>query len=100
MNNSVFGKTVASLRKRINVRLVNNAKDYIGYISKASFVSKDMFSINFVAIHEIKPVSTLNKPVYVGFSMPENALMHEFQYKYIESNFDANLLFTDTYSLV
>ena len=28
MNNSVFGKTIESLRKTITVRLVNNAKDY------------------------------------------------------------------------
>ena len=28
MNNSVYGKTIENLRKRINVRLVNNAKDY------------------------------------------------------------------------
>ena len=87
MNNSVFGKTIVSLRKKINVRLVNNAKNYIRYISKPSFVSKEMFSKNFVAIHEIKPVSTLNKPIYVGFSIPDlnKLLMHEFLYKYIKS---------------
>ena len=28
MNNSVYGKTMKNLRKRINVRLVNNAEDY------------------------------------------------------------------------
>ena len=28
MINSVYGKTLENLRKRINVRLVNNAKDY------------------------------------------------------------------------
>ena len=28
MINSVYGKTMENLRKRINVRLVNNAKDY------------------------------------------------------------------------
>ena len=27
MNNSVYGKTMKNLRKRINVRLVNNAED-------------------------------------------------------------------------
>ena len=28
MNNSTFSETMENLRKRINVRLVNNAKDY------------------------------------------------------------------------
>ena len=39
MNNSVFGKTMENLRKRINARLVNNAKDYVRSISKPRFVS-------------------------------------------------------------
>ena len=57
MNNSVFGKTMENLRKRINVRLVNNAKDNVTYIN------------NFVAIHETKPVITINRSIYVGFNI-------------------------------
>ena len=49
MNNSVFGKTMENLRKRISVKLVNNAKDYVRYISKPRFVSQKIFSKNFVA---------------------------------------------------
>ena len=69
MNNSVFGKRMENLRKRISVKLVNNAKDYVKCISKPSFVSQKIFNKNFVAIHKIKPVLTLNKPIYVGFSI-------------------------------
>ena len=69
MNNSVYAKTMENLRKIINVRLVNNAKDYKKYVSKPSFVSQKIFSKNFVAIRETKPVLTLNKPIYVGFSI-------------------------------
>ena len=80
INNSVFGKTMENLRKRINVKLVNNAKDYVRYISKPSFVSQKIFSRNFVAIHEIRPVLTINKPIYVGFSILDlsKLLMYEF----------------------
>ena len=28
MNNSVYGTTMKKLRKRVKIRLVNNAKDY------------------------------------------------------------------------
>ena len=102
MNNNVFGKTMKNLRKRISVKLVNNAKDYVRRISKPSFVLQKIFSKNFVAVHEIKPVLTFNKPIYVGFSILylSKLLMYEFHYKYIWSKFDAKLLFTDTDSLV
>ena len=43
MNNSVFGKTMENLRKWISVKLVNNAKDYVGYISKPRFVSHKIY---------------------------------------------------------
>ena len=34
MINSVHGKTMQNLRKRINVRLVNNAEDFLNFPSK------------------------------------------------------------------
>ena len=88
-----------NLRKRISVKLIDNAKDYVKYISKPSFVSQKMF---FVVIHEIKSVLTLNKRIYVGFSILDlrKLLMYEFHYKYIKSKLDAKLLFTDTDSSV
>ena len=36
--NSVYGKTMENLIKRINVRLVNNAEDYEKYETKPSFL--------------------------------------------------------------
>ena len=82
--------------------MINNAKDCVRSISKPSFISQKIFSKNFVAIHKIKPVLTLNKPIYVGLSMLDlsKVLMYEFHYKYIKSKFDAKLFFTDTGSLV
>ena len=55
-----------------------------------------------VAIHEMKPVLTLDKSVYVGFSILDlsKLLMHEFHYSYIKTKYNANLLFTDTDNLV
>ena len=91
-----------NLRKRINVRLVNNVKEYKKYASRQSFVSQKIFSENVVAIHEIKPVLTLNKPIHVRFSILDlsKLLMYEFHYNYIKRKCNANLLFTDIDSLV
>ena len=93
-----WGKTRENLRKIINVTLVNNAEDYRKYVSKPSFVPQKIFSKNLVAIDEIKPVLTLNKPVYVGFSILDlsKLLMYEFHDKFIKSKYDAKLLFTET----
>ena len=83
MNNSVYGKTVENLRKKINVRLVNNAEDYKKWVSRPSFVSEKIFSKDLAAIHEIKPVLALDKPIYVGFIILDlsKLLMYEFHYK-------------------
>ena len=70
-------------------------------MTRPSFFSQKIFKKNFVAVHRIKPVLTLNKPIYVGFSILElsKLLMYEFHYKYIKNKFDTKLLFSDTDSL-
>ena len=72
-----------NLRKRINVRLDNNIDDDKKYVSKQGFASQKIFSENFVAIHEINPVLTLDKPIYEGFSILDlrKLLMYELHYK-------------------
>ena len=86
------------LRKRIKVRLVSNAKDYNKYVSKPNLVSQKIFNKSFVAIHEMKPVLTLDKPIYVAFSILDlsKLLMYEFHYNFIKIKYTTNLLFTDT----
>ena len=92
---------MGNLRKRINVRLVNNAKYCKKWVSRPSFVPQKIFNKNFVAIYEIKPVLTLDKPIYVGFSILDFSkyFMYEFHYKYINRKYDAKLLDTDQFSL-
>ena len=43
MINSVYGKTIGNLRKRINVRLVNNAKNYRKICKQIKFCSTKSF---------------------------------------------------------
>ena len=99
--NSIYGKYIENIRKRINVKLISNSKDYARYVTKPNFISQKIFSKNFVGIYQIKSVLILDKPIYVGFSVLElsKLLIFKFHYEYVKNKFDAKLLFTDTDSL-
>ena len=96
MINSVYGKTMENLRKRINVRLVNNEKDFLKYTSRPTHITHKIFDKNYAAIHEIKPVLKLNKPIYVGSTVLELSkwLMYDFH-----DNFIKNTLMLNCYLL-
>ena len=55
MINSVYGETMENLRKRINVRLINNEKDFLKYSSRLTHITHKIFNKSFASIHEIKP---------------------------------------------
>ena len=67
MINSVYGKTMEHLRKRINVRLVNDEKYILKYTSRRTHITHKLFGKDYAAIHEIKPVLILNKPTDSSF---------------------------------
>ena len=96
MSNSVFGKTMENLRKRVDVRLVTNEKKLDKLTSKPTYVSSKIFNENLMA----KEMLTLNRPAYVGMCILDfsKTLMYDFQYNYIKKkhNNRARLLFTDT----
>ena len=85
MITSVYGKTMENLRKRINVRLVNNRNDFLKYTSRPTHITHKVFDKNYAAAHEIKPISTPNKPIYVEFTVLELSkwLMYSFHYNFI-----------------
>ena len=101
MISSIYDKTIENLRKRINVRLVNNEKDFLKYTSRPTYVTHKLFHEGYAAIHEIKPILLLNKSIYVGFTVLalSKRMMYDFHYNFIKNNFNAELLFTDTDSL-
>ena len=89
---NLIGKTMEHLRKRINVRLINNA-DFLKYTCKPKYITHKIFGKDYAAI--------LNKPIYVRFTDLDLSKwkMHDFHYNFIKKNFDAKLLFTDADSL-
>ena len=51
LNNSVSGKTIENIRKRVNVRLITNEKSAKSFVAKPHFERLTMFDECFVAIH-------------------------------------------------
>ena len=103
LNNSVFGKTMENIRKRVDVRLVTDQKKLSKLASKPTFVNSKIFSEDLVAVHKIKEILTLDRPAYVGMCILDlsKTLMSVFHYNYVKSRYNnkAKLLFTDTDSL-
>ena len=83
-------------QKRISIRLVNNEKDFFKYISRPSHITHKIFSKNYAAIYEIKPVLTISEPIYVGFTVLELSkwLRYDFHCDFIKKHFDTELLLT------
>ena len=65
MNNSVYGKTMENIRKRVDIRLVTDKKKLLKMTSKPTYVSSKIFNENLVAVHKIKETLSLNRPSYV-----------------------------------
>ena len=50
------------------MRLVNNEKDFLKYTSRPTYITHKIFGKDYAAIHEIKLVLILNKPIYIRFT--------------------------------
>ncbi len=70
MNNSVFGKTMENIRKRVDIKLVrtdgSENERLRKIIAKPNFNRRVKFSDELSAIHVNKTKLTLNKPIYVA----------------------------------
>ena len=101
LNNAAYGKTMENVRKRIKARVVKNDKDFIKYTSWPTCLNWKVLKNNFAAIYEKKISLTLNKPIYVGFTVLEISKweMYNFHYNFMSRKCNTRLLFTDTDSL-
>ncbi|GFR65766.1 protein NYNRIN [Elysia marginata] len=106
MNNSVFGKTMENLRKRVNVKLVRSHEEdkLRRLIASPSFARANIFDDGLAALHMHKSRLILNRPIYVGMSILDLSkhLMYDFYYNHIKTQYGdrADLLYTDTDSLL
>jgi len=108
MNNSIYGKTMESVRKRIKVKLVQKWDGRYGaeaYIAKPNFHSRAIFDEGLVAIKLSTTDVLLNKPMYAGFCILDisKTCVYDFHYTKMFSMFEPSqvkCLYTDTDSLV
>ncbi|GET51959.1 hypothetical protein RIR_jg3733.t4 [Rhizophagus irregularis DAOM 181602=DAOM 197198] len=107
MNNSVFGKTMENLRKRVRVSVVQpqtHPKKYKKLTSDPAFKGRKIFSENLVAIHRLKVEVMLNRPTYVGMSVLDlsKLCMYQFYYDTLKVRYGEKiqLCYTDTDSLL
>ena len=106
MKNSVFGKTMENLRKRIDVKLVRkNEEDKLRrLIASPSFARANIFDDDLAGIQMHKSQMLLNRPVYTGlciFDLTKH-LMYDFYYNQMKTQYGEHcqLLYTDTDSLL
>ena len=115
MNNSTFGKTMESVRSRVNIKLIKkNCEDqnkceckeglrYLKYIAKADFKKRTIINKNMVAIHRKKLFIKINKPIINGMCILDisKVLMYNFYYKTMKEQYGENvrLLFSGADSI-
>ena len=108
MNNSVFGKTMENIRKRVNIKLVktdgSQNEKIRKIVAKPSYNRRVKFSDDLSALHVNITHMTFNKPIYVGFSILELSkyFMYGWYYNALKKKYGENcsLLYTDTDSLL
>jgi hypothetical protein len=111
MNNSVFGKTMENVEKRVDVKIATRwdrmgkslgARDLI---AKPNFNSINVLSEEMAVIQMNKLRIYYNKPIYVGFVVLELSKKHmyHFHYEHMLKHFDRSdlkLCYGDTDSFI
>ena len=106
-NNAVYGKTIESERKRVDVKLVNKWEGRYGaeaLISKPNFHSCSIFDENLVGIQLNRTSIMIKKPIYVGLAVLKisKTCLYRFHYDFMKKQLGdkCKLMYTDTGKLI
>jgi hypothetical protein len=103
MVNAFFGKSMENVRKRRKVDLVSDVVKLKKLLAKQQLEQFVIVNEEVVTVERIRAKVTLNKPIYIGFTVLDvsKLLMFDFHYNVIAKRYgkNARLLFTDTNSL-
>jgi len=80
MNNSVYGKTMENIDKRVDIRLVTVMKVALKLAARPNYNCLTFFDNNLIAVHMKKTKVYYNKPVYLGLCILDSSksLMYDF----------------------
>ena len=78
MNNSVFGKTQENLQKREQVDVITDAATLRKRVAKPSFYRTMPITGDLAVIQCKVQTLTLNRPIYVGFTVLELSKLHMY----------------------
>jgi len=101
MTNSVYGKSMESIRNRVNVELVNNQKHIKKALAKPTAKNITYVNDDIVMVQFAKKAIMQTKPMYTGFVVLElsKVIMYDFYYNHIQGQYGcdrARLLFIHT----
>ena len=103
MNHAVFGKA-AFLRKHRDIKLVTTERRRNYLVSEPNYHTTKFFRENVLAREMKKKQILMNKPVYLGLSIPElsKILMYDFWCDYAKPEYGekAKLCYMDTGSFI
>lgn len=107
-SNSVYGKSIENVRKRRDVKLLNEWEGRYGakvHIAKPNFKKLTIFNNNLIAIEMYKTQILLNKPIAIGVCVLElsKLKMYDFHYNFMLSEFNSKncrIQYTDTDSFI
>ena len=100
-NNYIFGHSCMNVFKQRDIRLVSSPKQFHKLAMKNEFKGCTVVSANLALVELARSMVTLNKAIYVGFSVLELSKVHmyRFYYEYLVPMYQKRglyLLFTDT----
>lgn len=104
MNNSVFGKTMENVRKRVDIKLVIDTQKATKLTHKPNYKKFNLINDDLISLEFYKTSIKLDRPIYVGFSILElsKTLMYAFYYDILKPKYGENisLCYMDTDSFI
>ena len=81
-NNSLFGKTMEDVRKRIDYKLVTDVHRFQSLVRNPLFHDRDIISEDIVGVRMMKNKVVLGKPIYVGQAVLDYSKLEMYRLYY------------------